>query len=127
MLHGRFGTMIACTDGRIQQPVAHWLKRRYFLDYIDAITTPGADRVLAQGSAEMVGYLETSAKISATRHESFVLAIVGHHDCAGNPASREEHIKQIKQAMVVVRSWELNLPLVGLLVGESGQVEVIEE
>ncbi len=127
MPKGRFGTAIMCTDGRIQEPVAAWLKRRYYLDYVDTVTTPGADGVLAEGLVESVAYLKACAKLSATSHGSFVIAVVGHFDCAGNPVPRDEHIKHIQQAMTVVRSWNLGLPLVGLWVGESGQVELVAE
>jgi hypothetical protein len=48
----RVGTAINCIDGRVQEPVAAWLKERYHLDYVDMITEPGADKVLATGSPE---------------------------------------------------------------------------
>jgi len=125
MPKGRFGTAILCIDGRIQQPVADWLKAHYYLDYVDMITTPGSDRVLVEGPAELIEHLRASAQTSISRHESSVLAVAGHHNCAGNPVPREEHVEQIRKALQVVRFWNLPVTLVGLWVGESGDVEVV--
>jgi len=121
----RFGTAILCIDGRIQQPVAAWLKPRYYLDYVDMITTPGADRVLVEGPAELIEHLRASAQTSISRHGSNVLAVAGHHDCAGNPVPRHEHIEQIAQALQVVRFWNLPVTLVGLWVNEEREVELV--
>ncbi len=65
MAHGKFGTVINCMDGRVQDPVAHWLREAYHLDYVDAITEPGADRVLAEGTPEQLAALLVKARISA--------------------------------------------------------------
>jgi hypothetical protein len=125
MPKGRFGTVITCIDGRVQEPVADWLRRRYYLDYVDTITTPGADRALVDGPMVLVEHLGFGAQLSVTHHGSVILAVVGHHDCTANQVSGEEHIKQIGKAMQVVRSWKLPVPLIGLWLGESGQVEVV--
>ncbi len=52
-MEGRFGLAICCIDGRIQEPVASWLKEKYLLDYVDMVTEAGADRVLAEGPPEI--------------------------------------------------------------------------
>ena len=125
MPKGRFGTVITCIDGRVQEPVAEWLRRRYYLDYVDTITTPGADSALVEGSAGLAEHLKGSAQMSVRHHGSIVLAIVGHHDCGANQVSGEEHVKQIGKAMQIVLSWKLPVPVIGLWVGESGQVEEV--
>jgi hypothetical protein len=125
MPNGRFGTAILCIDGRIQQPVAEWLKAHYYLDYVDMITTPGADRALVEGPAELIEHLRASAQTSISRHGSSVLAVAGHHNCAGNPVSREEHVEQIRKALQVVRFWNLPVTLIGLWVNEEWQVEAV--
>lgn len=125
MSQARFGIVITCIDGRVQEPVAAWLKTRYQLDHINTITTPGADKALADEAPEIVAHLKSSAQLSVTRHRANVLAIVGHHDCAANPGSREEHVEQIKRAMHVAWYWNLPVTLVGLWVNENWQVEVV--
>jgi carbonic anhydrase len=125
MSNGRFGIVITCIDGRVHEPVAAGLKARYQLDHINAITIPGADRALADEAPELIAHLKSSAQLSISHHRANVLAIVGHHDCAANPGSREEHVEQIKKAMQV--AWYSNLPvtLVGLWVNEEWEVEVV--
>jgi hypothetical protein len=125
MSEGRFGTAIACIDGRIQQPVTDWLKAHYYLDYVDAVTTPGADKALAEGQAELIEHLKAAAAVSVTKHGSTVLAVVGHYDCTVNPVSREEHVEQIRKALQVVRFWNLPVTLIGLWVNEEWQVEAV--
>jgi hypothetical protein len=94
----RFGTVINCIDGRVQEPVARWLRERYYLDYADAITEPGADGVLALGRTEEVERLREKVRLTIKRHSSSVIAVVGHHDCLANPGPREMHLEQIRQA-----------------------------
>ncbi len=125
MSRGRFGIAITCIDGRVQEPVTAWLKARFHLDYIDAITTPGADKALAEGPPELIGQLKASAQISVTKHHANVLAIVGHHDCAADPVSRDQHFEQIRKAIQVVWHWNLPVTLVGLWVNGEWQVEVV--
>jgi hypothetical protein len=122
----RFGTAINCVDGRVQEPVAHWLKEHYLLDYVDMITEPGADKLLASGADEDLERLRAEVAPSLHHHGSTVLAVVGHHDCAANPASPEEHHEQIRAALGRLRRWNISATLVGLWVGEQWQVEVVQ-
>jgi len=45
----KFATAINCMDGRCQLPVIEWMKKRYGVEYVDMITEPGPDGVLAEG------------------------------------------------------------------------------
>jgi len=42
-------------------------------------------------------------------HNSSQIVIAGHHDCAGNPVSKEEHLTQIKKSINIIKSW--NFPV----------------
>ena len=123
----RFGTAVNCMDGRVQEPVAHWLKEHFILDYVDTITEPGADKLLATGADEELERIRTKVGISLHHHGSTVVAVVGHHDCAGNPASPEEHREQICAAVRRLRLWNIPATIVGLWVGERWQVEVVPD
>ena len=48
---GDFGTAISCIDGRVQQPVSDWLKLYCHVRWVDLVTEPGPDRLLAAGPA----------------------------------------------------------------------------
>jgi hypothetical protein len=127
MAHDKFGTAINCMDGRVQFPVTHWMKEQFHLDYIDMITEPGPDKLLALGPEQAVESIKTRAQISAKAHGSRIIVIAGHDDCAGNPVSKEQHLLHIKEAMKTVRSW--NLPFekaIGVWVNKDWIIEVID-
>jgi len=47
------------------------------------------------------------------------VAIVGHHDCAGNPSPKEEQIVQIQKAMVFLRQQIGDTKVIGLWVDQN--------
>ena len=123
MAEGKFGTSITCMDGRIQIPIINWIKENYSVDYIDTITEPGVDKKVS-GDSDLES-IKTKTGISINKHQSGVIAVSGHYDCAGNPVSNEEHIEQIKKGVDVVKSWNFNVPVVGLWINENWSVEKI--
>lgn len=125
MPSGTFGTAINCIDGRAQGPVADWVKVNGHVQYVDMITEPGADKVLAQGFSAQIEALKQKALISVNAHKSAIIAIAGHDDCAANPVSKDEHLAHIRTAMQTVSSWGLPVRVVGLWVTEWGYVEVV--
>jgi hypothetical protein len=52
--------------------------------------------------------------------------VSGHSDCAANPVERMEHNEQIKKAIVLINSWNLNVRVIGLWVDQNQQVSEIE-
>jgi hypothetical protein len=121
----RFGTVVNCLDGRVQEPVARWLRERYYLDYVDVITEPGADGVLAHGAVGEVERLREKVRLTLERHGSSVIAVVGHHDCLANPGNKETHLEQIRQALAAVRLWGFTATVQGLWVNERWEVEEV--
>jgi len=121
----RFGTAINCIDGRVQEPVARWLRDRYHLDYVDVVTEPGPSHALL-AEPEVAERIRESVLISVQRHGSTVVALVGHHDCAASPASKEKHWEQIRAGLQLVRFWNQPVTMVGLWVNEHWEVEVVE-
>lgn len=121
----KFATAINCIDGRVQNPVSEWMKEHLNVHYVDTITEPGPDKVLTQGPVERVESLRQKVMVSIRAHHSSVIAVVGHYDCAGNPVSKEEHLRQIKKCVEVVTSWGLPVRIVGLWVNERWGIEVI--
>ena len=121
----RFGTVVTCIDGRVQQPVAQWLKQTYQLDYVDVITEPGPDRTLSEGVGNRVRAIRDMVDISLNAHHSNLLAIAGHHDCAANPVSSNEHLEQIRKAVQAIRFWNLPVTVVGLWVNDAWRVEAV--
>ncbi len=125
MTNEKFGTVVNCIDGRVQEPVAAWLKERYQLKYVDVITEPGPDKILALSPDDIIESIRQRVETSINNHGSRVLAVVGHHDCAGNPASFYEHGEHIKKAISVLRGWDFDVPVLGLWCNEYWQVQLI--
>ena len=126
MTEKRFATAINCMDGRVQTPVIEWLKKRYLVDYVDMITEPGPERLLAEGKdPTAIESIQRRLEISVNRHNSDLVAIVGHHDCAGNPADKATQREQILSAIKTVRSWHPEGNVTGLWVDESWKVHEV--
>jgi hypothetical protein len=58
---------------------------------------------------------------------SRVVAVVAHHDCAGNPGPKDLHLAQLQEAAGVVKSWRLPVRIVTLWVNEHWQVEPVDD
>ncbi|WP_321161694.1 carbonic anhydrase [Clostridium sporogenes] len=121
----RFGTVLNCIDGRVQIPVTNWLKESFDVDYVDLITEPGIDKVLSQGQWLEIERLREKVIISITAHNSNVVAVVGHYDCAANPVSDCRHFQEIVVSTYVVKSWRLPVRVVGLWVDAFLCVHVV--
>jgi len=123
---GKFATAINCIDGRVQLPVIEYIKNKYEVDYVDMITKPGPDKILAENKESFViDSIKKGIEISVNKHNSKLIAIVGHYDCAGNPVDEKMHIKQIRRAIKMVKSWNLNVQVIGVWVNQNWQVEEV--
>ena len=113
-------------DGRVQLPVIKYVQRYFDARYVDSITEPGPVRILAgrQNSAEAESIWQR-VDISLEKHKSLGVAVVAHHDCAGNPLPKEEQLKQLEKAVSVVREKYSAVQVVGLWVDEQWQVQKI--
>lgn len=121
----KFATALNCIDGRTQIPVINWMKENFNVDYVDLITEPGMDKVLSQGNWIESERLKEKVIISMTAHNSNVVAVVGHYDCAANPVSDCKHLHDIVSSTYVVKSWCLPVKVVGLWVDEFQCVHVV--
>jgi len=127
MSHGKFGTAINCMDGRAQLPVINWMKSKYALDFIDMVTEPGPDKMLTQGSPAQVESIKSRVLISVNAHGSQTILVAAHHDCAGNPVSKEEHIRQVKECVKILQSWKLPVKnILGAWINDNWTLEIIE-
>lgn len=122
-----FGTVINCMDGRTQIPVNEWLRQKYALDYVDTITEPGPNRILAEGSdTALLESIKKRLSISVLKHRSKIVAVIGHHDCGGNPVDKEKQMSQIVGAVRTVRSWGFDILVVGLWVDDNWQIHEVK-
>ena len=119
----KFCTAISCMDGRVQLPVIKYLQNRFNAEYVDSITEAGPNSVLAsQDNASLVESILTRTHISVSKHHSVGIAVVGHHDCAGNPVSKAEQLIHIQKSVDLIRQHYKELTVIGLWVGENWEV-----
>ena len=119
-----FATAINCMDGRVQEPVTNFLKKRLGATYIDMITEAGPDGILAKmASHETINSIKNRVDISVQKHGSKHIAIVAHHDCAGNPVDADTHRSHVRSALQNIRAWHPAADVFGLWVNENWEVE----
>lgn len=123
----KFGTALNCIDGRTQIPVINWFKDNFDLNYVDLITEPGMDKVLSQGGWFETERLREKVIISMTAHNSNIVAVIGHYDCAANPVCDFKHFQDIVASTYIIKSWGLPIRVIGLWVDEFCSVHVVSK
>lgn len=118
-----FCTVVNCMDGRVQLPVIEYLKKKFNADYVDVVSEAGPNRILGrQTRPVLLEAILYRIEISVSRHESVGIAVVGHHDCAGNPAGKEEQNEDTQAAVAYLREQYKSVPVIGLWVDENWEV-----
>lgn len=122
----KFCTAINCIDGRTQLPVIHFLQKHFKVKYVDMVTEPGPNKILAKKhDTAKVKSILARVRLSVENHKSVGLAIVGHHNCAGNPAVKAQQIVQIKEAVKFLKHQSHGLDVVGLWVDKNWNVRKV--
>ena len=112
MVEGKFATCISCIDGRIQLPLAKWIKENHSVDYVDTITEPGVDKNITKDS--VIESIKFKANISIHAHKSELVVFSGHYNCAANPVGVE-----------AISSWNLGVKVIGVWVDDSWNVNAV--
>lgn len=126
-------------DGRVQDAVKDYMKTNYSVDYVDMVTEPGPNKILAkperaervEGLADnsdslIIANIKKRVEISTHHHGSKVVAIVGHFGCAGNPTEKQEQINHLQLAKKTVEGFNLGVEVIMLWVdGDWKTVEKI--
>ena len=101
-----FATCINCMDGRVQKPVAEYIEKNFNVDYVDMITEPGPNKILAESKeANIIACLKKKVQISVEKHKPQIIAVAGHYDCAGNSENEDVQKEHLRQAVNVIDSW----------------------
>jgi hypothetical protein len=99
---------------------------RFDVEHVDSITEAGPNRVLSeQKNDATVQSILGRVNISVEKHHSVGIAVVGHHDCAGNPAPKANQIADIRDAIRFLRQQFENMEVIGLWVDEDWEVHEI--
>jgi len=113
-------------DGRIQLPVINYLKERFKAEYIDSVTEAGPVLYLAEYTdSQQTKSILQRIDISINNHKSKGIAVVAHHDCAGNPADEKRQISQLQEAINFLATRFAHVEITGLWVGSDFSVREI--
>ena len=110
-----FYTAINCIDGRVQLPVINYLMGRFEVDYVDSVTEAGPILYLGRkkGSEQRKSIL-LRTDVSINNHKSTGIAVIAHHDCAGNPVDDHIQIAQLTPAAELLASHYPEVDITGL-------------
>ena len=120
-----FYTAINCMDGRIQEPVTNYIKKKYNVLFVDMITSAGPVKILSNEKTENLEPIISCIDISLKKHESQGIAIVAHYDCAGNPIPDEKQKKLLKKSVAFLMKKYMNVSVCGLWVDKNKKIEEI--
>ena len=127
MSESTFCAVVNCMDGRTQVQVNEYLRNKYGVDYVDTITEPGPVKMLAEGvEIPGTGGILCRLDISVHKHGSKAIAVVAHHDCAGNPVEKGVQQEQALKSAEFLRAKYPDLDVLPLWVNETWGVEEIE-
>ena len=101
----KFACAINCMDGRVQDAVKNYMQKNYGVDYVDMVTEPGPNKILADNYDKIViENIKKRVEVSTHHHGSKAIAIVGHFGCAGNPTEKDAQIGHLKKAEETLKS-----------------------
>jgi predicted metal-dependent phosphotriesterase family hydrolase len=119
-----FATALSCIDGRIQRPVNDLLIAEFGVTYLDTVTRAGIIKYLTASydpaTTAIVADLDASVRAHSSRH----LALVAHHDCAGNPVDDDVQLRQLEDAVSHFRRRYQELSVIGVWVDPGMNPEV---
>lgn len=126
-----FFTSVGCMDGRVQEPVAAFGRKKFGCRFADTITEAGLAGLLAKKDLDQNLLDNLKFKIvdvSLGKHHSKGIIVHGHAQCAGNPVSDETHKEDIKKAAEVLRSFvPENTKIIAVFVKREANMWVVEE
>jgi len=121
-----FCTAVNCIDGRAQLPVIEFLKKRFGADYVDSVTEAAPARILAgETNRRQVQSIIDRVDISIKNHKSKGIAVVAHHDCAGNAVDKQKQLEQLDVSVKFIRGQYPAIETIGLWVDEKWDVSEI--
>lgn len=124
--HNAFATALNCMDGRVQLCVNEAVRATFGVSFVDTITEAGIVRFLSDETdgPETAAAL-SSIRISVAKHGSCALAVVAHHDCAGNRRSDETQREQLIRAVDFLKEHFPACKIVGLWVDGDWVARVV--
>jgi hypothetical protein len=120
-----FGTVLICFDGRIQRVVSDFLVDRFGVAHVDTITKPGMIKYLTSSYDPATNAIVNDLDRSLEFHDSTQIALVAHHDCAGNPVDDVLQKTQLKNAVDHFKRRYPGQEVIGLWLGRNWSIEEV--
>ncbi len=121
-----FCRAINCIDGRVQLPVIEYLMDRFGVQYVDSVTEAGpVTRLSGSPGSSVSASLYRRVEFSIRVHRSRKLAIVAHHDCAGNNVSDHRQHEQLRSCVQALARRYPQMTILGLWVDANWNVEEV--
>jgi carbonic anhydrase len=99
------------------------LKEKYNVDYVDTITEDGVDKLFSYKNN--IQGIKSNTLLSINSHGSKLIMVSGHHDCTGNPVSKQEHAMQIKKAISIIQTWNKKVKVIGVWINEDWDLKIL--
>ena len=126
----KFFTTIGCMDGRAQEVVAEFGRRKFGGQYPDTITEAGlAGKLASEEQDQILLYsIKNKLDISLEKHHSKGIIVHGHQECLGNPVEDVRHKDDIRKSVEKIKSLiNSSVPVVGVFVRRSSSDPIIWE
>ena len=93
------------------------------MEYVDTITEAGPNRIVGRReNSVLLDSVLARVEKSVKFHDPAGLAVVGHHDCLGNPVSRQHQLEDTELAVKYLIRRFGEIPVIGLWVDETWAV-----
>jgi predicted metal-dependent phosphotriesterase family hydrolase len=120
-----FAVALSCIDGRIQRPVNDFLLETFDVAYLDTITRAGMVKYLTSSYDPATASIVVDLESAIRAHSPMKLALVAHHECAGNPIADEDQQRQLRDGVAHFRRRYPDMEVTGIWIAEWLSVGVL--
>jgi carbonic anhydrase len=124
-----FFTSIGCMDGRVQDPILRYGRKKFGVKYADTITEAGIVGLLAKENVDpdLLDSIKKKILISLEKHHSKGIIVHGHEECAGNPVDEDQHKKDVlKTAKTIDVLVQKDIQIIPVYVKRSKKEWIVE-
>lgn len=94
-----FAASIQCIDGRIHDAIFSYIRGNYDIKYIDIISEPGIDGILADENITHIDSIIRKVQVCVDVHQVKEVFLSAHYNCLANPGTKEEHLVQMNKSL----------------------------
>lgn len=127
-INDTFFTSVGCMDGRVQDPIARFGRKKFGAKFADTLTEAGlVGKLTGDIDPDLTKGLKFKiVDVSIGKHHSKGIIVHGHQDCAGNPVPDEKHKEDILKTAEIIRSFvPEGIPVIPVFVVKNKDWEVL--